>query len=77
MSDGESSNYKKKKLKEQKAQASSSHNWNTLFLGTNAVATLMAERYDTTKQQVIITFKMIGKLCSIFKTIFTGPTRRW
>jgi len=41
-------------MKEQKAQASSSHNWNTLFLGANAVATLMAERYDTTKQQVLL-----------------------
>jgi len=48
----EGSSYKQKKLKDQKAQASSAHNWNTLFLGTNAVATLMAERYGTTKQQV-------------------------
>ncbi len=45
--------YKQKKLKDQKAAAGSSHNWNTLFLGTNAVATLMAERYGTTKQQVL------------------------
>lgn len=52
--DGDTSTYKQKKLKEQKAQAGSSHNWNTLFLGTNAVATLMAERYGTTKQQVAI-----------------------
>ena len=54
LADVEGSGYKQKKLKEQKAQAGSSHNWNTLFLGTNAVATLMAERYGTTKQQVFI-----------------------
>lgn len=52
--DAEGISYKQKKLKEQKKQASSSHNWNTLFLGTNAVASLMAERYSTTKQQVIL-----------------------
>ena len=42
----EPASYKQKKAKEQKAQAGSSHNWNTLFLGANAVATLMAERYE-------------------------------
>lgn len=50
--DGEGTSYKKKKLKDLKNKAASAHNWNTLFLGTNAVATLMAERYSTTKQQV-------------------------
>ena len=50
----EGTSYKQKKLKEQKAQAGSAHNWNTLVLGTNAVATLMAERYGTTKQNVLL-----------------------
>ncbi|XP_046463515.1 probable RNA-binding protein 19 isoform X3 [Daphnia pulex] len=52
--DGEGTSYKKKKLKDLKNKAASAHNWNTLFLGTNAVATLMAERYSTTKQQVLL-----------------------
>ncbi len=55
-SDAEGTSYKKQKLKDQKNKASSAHNWNTLFLGTNAVATLMAERYATTKQQVWLEF---------------------
>lgn len=44
MSDGTSS-YKKKKSAKEKAQAQSTHNWNTLFLGASAVADLMADRY--------------------------------
>lgn len=35
-----------------KAEAASSHNWNTLFLGQNAVADLIAETYNTTKDKV-------------------------
>lgn len=31
----------------------SSHNWNTLFLGTSAVADAIAEKYNTTKSQVL------------------------
>lgn len=59
--DAEGTSYKQKKLKEQKKQASSSHNWNTLFLGTNAVASLMAERYSTTKQQVIFVPRILDE----------------
>lgn len=32
---------------------SSSHNWNTLFLGTSAVADAIAEKYNITKSQVL------------------------
>ena len=31
----------------------SSHNWNTLFLGTSAVADAIAGKYNTTKSQVL------------------------
>ena len=31
----------------------SSHNWNSLFVGTNAVADAIAEKYNTTKSQVL------------------------
>lgn len=31
----------------------SSHNWNTLFLGTSAVADAIAQKYNTTKSQVL------------------------
>ena len=44
--------YKQKQLLKKKAEAASSHNWNTLFLGQNAVADLIAETYNTTKDKV-------------------------
>lgn len=46
------SSYKKKKEALDKANSSSSHNWNTLFMGPNAVADAIAQKYDTTKSQV-------------------------
>ena len=39
------SSFKQKKDAKNKAKAESAHNWNTLFLGTSAVADLMADRY--------------------------------
>uniref|UniRef100_A0A3P9CJ35 Probable RNA-binding protein 19 n=1 Tax=Maylandia zebra TaxID=106582 RepID=A0A3P9CJ35_9CICH len=48
-----SSSYKRQKDAKTKALSSSSHNWNTLFLGTSAVADAIAEKYNTTKSQVL------------------------
>lgn len=48
-----SGNYKEKKERQQKREATSGHNWNTLFLGANTVAELMADRYDTSKKEVL------------------------
>ncbi|XP_014367177.2 probable RNA-binding protein 19 [Papilio machaon] len=45
--------FKEKKAKKLKAQAKSSHNWNTLFLGANAVADVIATNYGTTKEQLL------------------------
>ncbi|KAI0235221.1 putative RNA-binding protein 19 [Lamellibrachia satsuma] len=45
--------YKKKKEAKLKATAGSSHNWNTLFLGANAVADVMAERYGASKSDIL------------------------
>ncbi|KAK2172512.1 hypothetical protein NP493_953g00009 [Ridgeia piscesae] len=45
--------YKKKKEAKLKATAGSSHNWNTLFLGPNAVADVMAERYGASKSDIL------------------------
>lgn len=49
----EQSSYKAKKSSQQKAISSSSHNWNTLFLGANAVADIMTQKYNTTKQNLL------------------------
>ncbi|XP_043252107.1 probable RNA-binding protein 19 [Colletes gigas] len=45
--------YKQKKELKVKATAGSAHNWNTLFLGQNAVADAIAATYNTTKEKVL------------------------
>ena len=50
---GGTSSFKKKRDSEKKSQAGSSHNWNTLFLGANAVADAMAQRYSTRKSSIL------------------------
>uniref|UniRef100_A0A674GV71 Probable RNA-binding protein 19 n=1 Tax=Taeniopygia guttata TaxID=59729 RepID=A0A674GV71_TAEGU len=49
----ESSSYKKSKEAKDKANSASSHNWNALFVGTNAVADAMAQKYNAAKSQVL------------------------
>ncbi|NXJ29184.1 RBM19 protein, partial [Dicrurus megarhynchus] len=56
MGDGDaedSSSYKKRKEAKDKANSASSHNWNALFVGTNAVADAVAQRYNAPKSQVL------------------------
>uniref|UniRef100_UPI00398EA1C6 probable RNA-binding protein 19 isoform X2 n=1 Tax=Pristiophorus japonicus TaxID=55135 RepID=UPI00398EA1C6 len=48
-----SSTYKRNKAAKDKASSNSSHNWNTLFMGTNAVADVIAAKYNATKSQVL------------------------
>uniref|UniRef100_A0A182PVF8 RRM domain-containing protein n=1 Tax=Anopheles epiroticus TaxID=199890 RepID=A0A182PVF8_9DIPT len=50
----DSTDYKKKKEQTKKKTAQSSHNWNTLFMGENAVAEAVAKKYGTTKEQILI-----------------------
>lgn len=45
--------YKKKKEAEKKALSSNAHNWNSLFLGQNAVADVIAERLNKSKSDVL------------------------
>ncbi|OCT98151.1 hypothetical protein XELAEV_18010381mg [Xenopus laevis] len=52
-SEGEASGYKKQKAIKDKAVSSSSHNWNTLFMGTSSVAEVIAQKYNTSKSQVL------------------------
>ncbi|CAL8347969.1 unnamed protein product [Lota lota] len=47
------SSYKRQRDAKSKAASSSSHNWNSLFVGTNAVADAIAEKYNTTKSRVL------------------------
>ncbi|KAL0979326.1 hypothetical protein UPYG_G00183680 [Umbra pygmaea] len=50
---GPGSSYKRQKDAKDKTASTSSHNWNTLFLGTSSVADTIAEKYNTTKSQVL------------------------
>lgn len=47
--------FKDKKELKLKQQAGSSHNWNTLFLGANAVANVLAKSYGTSKEHILDT----------------------
>ncbi|XP_078083132.1 putative RNA-binding protein 19 [Mustelus asterias] len=47
-----SSTYKRSKAAKDKANSNSSYNWNSLFMGTNAVADAIAAKYNATKSQV-------------------------
>lgn len=45
-------NFKDKKLKDLKKNATSSHNWNSLFIGANAVSDAIAKNYGKSKEEV-------------------------
>ncbi|CAG9806152.1 unnamed protein product [Chironomus riparius] len=45
--------FKDKKRKELKKTASSAHNWNTLFMGPNAVAEIISKVYGKSKEEVL------------------------
>lgn len=47
--------FKQKKEMEQKKTAGSSHNWNTLFMGADAVANTLVKSYKTSKEQIMDT----------------------
>ncbi|XP_018800163.1 PREDICTED: probable RNA-binding protein 19 [Bactrocera latifrons] len=47
--------FKQKKALKLKKSAQQSGNWNTLFLGSNAVAEILAKRFSTTKEKVLDT----------------------
>jgi multiple RNA-binding domain-containing protein 1 len=51
--EGDEKNYKDKKRKELKKTAASAHNWNTLFMGANVVAELIARAYGKSKEEVL------------------------
>lgn len=53
--DESSLSYKQKKEKQLKKTAQSSHNWNTLFMGENAIAEAVAKKYGKSKEEVLST----------------------
>jgi len=49
----EGSSFKKKKEIEKKAQANKSHQWNTLFIGANAIADVMSKKFNIKKAELL------------------------
>lgn len=45
--------FKSKRDAKKKSLSGHDHNWNTLFLGMNAVADVMADKYNTTKGGIL------------------------
>ncbi|XP_033112126.1 probable RNA-binding protein 19 [Anneissia japonica] len=75
----EGSSYKKKKAGQQKALSGSSHNWNTLFIGSNAVADTMAAKYKTSKSEVLDpeTKKSLAVRMALGETQIVAETRQF
>lgn len=67
--------FKKKKEVEQKKKAQSSHNWNSLFINQDAVANLMASRYDVDKSQLFDVHSTGKKSTSIAVKLAVGETQ--
>ncbi|XP_034949464.1 probable RNA-binding protein 19 [Chelonus insularis] len=68
----EGMSFKEKKEFERKKMANSTHNWNTLFLGQNAVVDAIASNYNTTKEKVL---EDGGKGTSVAVRIALGETQ--
>ncbi|XP_060520539.1 probable RNA-binding protein 19 [Cylas formicarius] len=49
----EETDFKKSKATKQKSEAGSAHNWNPLFLGHDAVAGVIADTYNTAKENIV------------------------
>ncbi|XP_074640760.1 putative RNA-binding protein 19 [Tubulanus polymorphus] len=71
--------FKKKREKEKKAKAMSSHNWNTLFLGANAVADVMAEKYGKAKSDILTSDgkQSLGVRMALGETQVVAETRQF
>jgi len=72
---GEEMSFKKRKETELKKKAQSSHNWNSLFINHDAVANLMAARYDVDKSQLFDAHSVGKKSGSIAVRMAVGETQ--
>jgi len=63
--DNEKDGFKKNKAMKERSTASSSHNWNSLFLGSSAVADIMSEKYNVDKADVVLGDEAGGKSAAV------------
>ncbi|KAF4528765.1 hypothetical protein B566_EDAN016952 [Ephemera danica] len=69
--------YKQRQQLQQKSTAGSSHNWNTLFLGANAVVDCMAKTYNTSKERILNpdTYDSVAVRLALGETQLVAQTR--
>ena len=72
--DLQGSSYKTDKLRKAKSESSKSHNWNTLFLGANAVVDAIADKYSVDKSEVLNSESSAVRL-ALGETQLVGETR--
>lgn len=70
----EGMNFKEKKEALLKKSAQKNHNWNTLFLGSDAVANVLAQRFETTKETVSPGYYFKGELFYEYLSFFSYST---
>ncbi|CAF0804860.1 unnamed protein product [Brachionus calyciflorus] len=68
-------NFKQKKELELKKKSQNSHNWNTLFINQNAVANLMASKYNVDKSQIYNVHTTGKKAGSVAVKLAVGETQ--
>ncbi|XP_030847248.1 probable RNA-binding protein 19 [Strongylocentrotus purpuratus] len=75
----EGSSFKNKKAAKTKAQSGSSHNWNTLFISANAVADVMAAKYQTSKSDILDpeSSRSLGVRMALGETQIVAETRQF
>ncbi|GAB1610387.1 probable RNA-binding protein 19 [Argonauta hians] len=73
------SSYKTKNLQKKKSQAQSSHNWNALFLGSNAVADVLSDKYGISKSDLldIESSDSLGVRMALGETQIVSETREF
>ena len=72
---GNGASFKGKKEAEQKKKAQSSHNWNSLFISQDAVANLMASRYNVNKSDLYDVHGVGKKSSSVAVKLAVGETQ--
>lgn len=71
----ENASFKSKKDAEQKKKAQSGHNWNSLFVNQDAVANLMASRYNVDKSELFDVHTTGKKSSSVAVKLAVGETQ--
>lgn len=76
----DTTSYKKKKDEEKKSEAGNAYNWNSLFLGANAVADVMSDKFNVKKSSLLTETKKGDSLAvrmALGETQIVNETRKF